>query len=146
MKIVNRRALHDYSISEKLEAGINLNGSEVKSVKTGHVDLTGSFVKIIGAEAYLVNAKIFIYEFARPEGYDERRTRKLLLHKQEIIALKNRTEGANLTIIPLAIYTKDQLIKVEIALAKGKKEYDKRRAIKKKELNREVERVLRDKE
>lgn len=146
MKVTNRRAFHDYRILEKLEAGINLSGAEVKSVKAGHVDLTSSFVRIIGSEAYLVNSKIFLYEFARPEGYDERRTRKLLLHKKEIIALKSRTEGANLTIVPLSIYTKDNLIKVEIALAKGKKEFDKRRAIKKKELDREVERELREKE
>lgn len=142
MKIVNRRAFYDYKILEKLEAGINLIGAEVKSLKGGHADLTGSFVRIIGSEAYLVNAKIFPLEYARLEGYDERRTRKLLLHKKEIISLKGKTEGSNLTIIPLSLYIKDRLVKVEVALASGKKKFDKRRAIKKRDLDREIEREL----
>ncbi len=145
MKITNRRAFYDYQILEKLEAGINLTGPEVRSVKGGHADLTGSFVRLIGSEAYLVNAKIFPFEYARPEGYDERRTRKLLLHKKEIMVLKGRTEGANLAIVPLSLYTKNQLIKVEIALAKGKKAYQKREQIKKRDLEREVEEELKSK-
>ncbi|MBI1919086.1 SsrA-binding protein SmpB [Candidatus Microgenomates bacterium] len=142
MKITNRRAFYDYQILEKLEAGINLTGPEVRSVKGGHADLTGSFVRLIGSEAYLVNAKIFPFEYARPEGYDERRTRKLLLHKKEIMVLKSRTEGANLAIVPLSLYTKNQLIKVEIALAKGKKAYQKKEQIKKRDLEREIEKEL----
>lgn len=139
MKITNRRAFHDYQVLEKLEVGINLIGPEVKSVKNGHADLTGSFVRIIGSEAYLVNAKIFPYEYARPEGYDEKRTRKLLLHKKEIIALKSRMEGANLTVIPLSMYTKKGLIKLQLALARGKRQYEKRQAIRKRDLAREEE-------
>lgn len=138
MKIINRRVGYDYKILERFEAGINLTGPEVRSVKDGHADLTGSFVRVIGSEAYLVNAKIFLFEYARPEGYDERRTRKLLLHKKEIISLKNKTEGANLAIVPLSLYTKEKLIKVEIALASGKKKFEKREAIKKRDLRREM--------
>jgi len=142
MKITNRRAFYDYQLFERLEAGINLNGAEVKAVRLGNADLKGSFVKVIGSEAYLINAKIFPYEYARPEGYDETRTRKLLLHKKEIIALKSKTEGANLTIVPVSIYTKRNLIKVELALAKGKKKYDKKEAIKKRDILRETEQEL----
>lgn len=144
MKIINRRAIRDFQILEKFEAGINLTGGEVRSVKTGHADLSGSFVRIIGSEAYLTNAKIYPYEYARPEGYDERRTRKLLLHKKEIIALKSRVEGSNLALVPLSIYTKDRLVKLEIALARGKKKYEKREAIKKRDLEREIEAELKE--
>jgi len=142
MKIVNKKAFFDYQILERFEAGINLNGAEVKAIRLGMADLKGSFVKIIGSEAYLINAKIFPYQYARPEGYDERRTRKLLLHKKEIIALKGRTEGSNLSIIPLSIYTTKNFIKVALGLGKGKKEFEKKEAKKKKDIERDVEREL----
>lgn len=142
MKIVNRRAFFDYQILEKFEAGINLYGYEVKAIRTGHADLTGSFVKIVGSEAYLLNTKIFPYKFAQVENYDEKRTRKLLLHKNEIIALKSRTEGSNLAIVPLSLYTAKHFIKVELALGRGKKKFDKKEAIKKKDIQREVEEEL----
>lgn len=142
MKIVNRRAFYDYRILEKIEAGINLIGAEVKAVRFGHADLTGSHVRIMGSEAYLINAKIFPYEYARPEGFDEKRTRKLLLHKKEIIALKSKTEGQNLTLVPVSLYTTKSFIKLEIALGKGKKQYDKKESIKAKDIQREVEQEL----
>jgi SsrA-binding protein len=142
MKITNRRAFFDYQILERLEAGINLYGSEVKAVRLGHADLTGAHVRIMGSEAYLINAKIFPYQYSRPENYDEQRTRKLLLHKKEIIALNSKTEGQNLTLVPLSMYTTKSFIKVEIALGKGKKQYDKKEAIKKRDLQREVEQEL----
>jgi len=142
MKIVNKKAFFDYQISERIEAGINLNGAEVKAIRLGMADLKGSFVKIIGSEAYLINAKIFPYKYARPEDYDERRTRKLLLHKKEIITLKGRTEGSNLTIVPLSIYTTKNFIKVELGLGKGKKEYQKKEAKKKKDIQRYVEKEI----
>lgn len=145
MKILNRQALHNYKILDRFEAGINLLGSEVKSVKAGHINLTGAFARIIGSEAYLVNASIPLYEYARPEGYDERRTRKLLLHKKEIIALKTKMAQGNWTLVPLACYSKGSLIKLELALAQGKKEYDHREEIKKRDLTREVEITLRGK-
>lgn len=142
MKITNRRAFFDYQILERIEAGINLYGAEVKAVRLGHADLTGAHVRIMGSEAYLINAKIFPYKYSRPENYDEQRTRKLLLHKREIIALKSKTEGQNLTLVPLSIYTTKSFIKVEIALGKGKKQYDKKDSIKKKDLQREIEQEM----
>lgn len=139
-KIFNKRAPYDYQLQEHFEAGIRLTGAEVKAVRLGHADLTGSHVRITGSEAYLINAQIFPYQYARPEGYDERRTRKLLLHKKEIIALKAKMDGQNLTIVPVSLYTTHNLIKCELALAKGKKQYEKKEAKKKKDLDRELER------
>jgi SsrA-binding protein len=145
MKIVNRRASYDYLLRETLEAGINLLGAEVKAVKGGHADLTGSFVKVIGSEAYLVNANILPYEYARPEGYDATRTRKLLLHKKELLALKAKTDGANLTIVPVSMYTTHNLIKVELALGKPKKKFEKKETLKREQLNRDIEEAMRGK-
>lgn len=143
MKILNKRAFFDYQISDKFEAGIRLLGPEVKAVRLGHADLTGSFVKIIGAQAYLINAKIFPYQYAvNLEEYDERRSRKLLLHKKEIISLKSKIEGSNLNIVPVSLYTAKNFIKLELGLGKGKKKYDKKEAIKRKDIQREVEQEL----
>lgn len=140
MKIVNKRAPYDYELLEHFEAGINLLGSEVKAIKLGHADLTGSYAKIIGTEAYLVNAKIFPYKYASPEGYQEDRTRKLLLHKREIMTLKGRSEAKNIVIVPVSLYITSQgLIKLELALGRGKKLYEKRESLKKKSLKRAVE-------
>lgn len=139
MKTTNRKAFFDYVILDRFEAGINLQGAEVKAVREGHVDLAGSFVQIRGSEAYLINAKILPYKYARPEGYDEKRTRKLLLHKNEIIALKSKTDGGNLTIVPISLYTSHNLIKAELAIGKSKKKFDKRQAIKKRDLQRTIE-------
>jgi SsrA-binding protein len=122
-----------------MEAGINLLGAEVKAVRLGHADLSGSHVRIMGGQAFLINASIFPYKYARPESYDERRTRKLLLHKKQILALKAKMDGQNLTIVPVSLYTTGTLIKLEIALAKGKKQYEKKQAKKKKDLDREME-------
>ena len=144
MKIENRKAFFDALILERFEAGINLLGSEVKAIRLGHADLTGSFVRIMGSEAYLVNANIFPYEYARPEGYDPRRTRKLLLHKKEIIALKSKMDGQNLTIVPISLYTTSHHIKLELALGKPKKKIDKRRDLKKKTIQRDIEEALKN--
>lgn len=144
MKISNKKAFFDYELLERVEAGINLTGAEVKAVRLGHVDLSGSFVRVTGTEAYLVNAKIYPYEFARTEGYDPNRTRKLLLHKKEIIVLKSKTEGENLTIVPVSLYTTKAYIKAQLAIARSKKKFDKRAAIKKKDQDRELERGLVD--
>lgn len=140
MKIVNRRAHFDFDIQEKFEAGINLTGAEVKAIRLGHADLTGSFVRVRGNEAYLINSKIFPYKFARPENYEESRARKLLLHKKEIFSMKSKTDGANLTIVPFSLYTTKTYIKVELALGKPKRKFDKKEAIKRKDLDRELER------
>ncbi len=145
MKIVNRRARYDYDIQETFEAGINLYGHEVKSIRLGHADLTGSYARIIGSEAYLINAKVFPYEFARLEGYDLKRTRKLLLHKKQITSLKAKTDGSGLTIVPISLYTTRSLIKVELGLGKPKRQYEKREKIKKRDLDRDIEAALRGK-
>ncbi len=140
MRITNSRAYHDYEIFEHFEAGINLLGAEVKAVKLGNADLTGSHVRIMGSEAYLIGAKIYPYQYARPESYEENRTRKLLLHKKEIISLKSKTDGQNLTIVPISLYTKEGLVKLELALGKGKKQYEKKEAKKRRDLQRDLER------
>ncbi len=140
MKIVNKKAYFDFEVREKFEAGINLTGAEVKAIRLGHADLSGAFVKIRGNEAYLIGAKIFPYQYARPDNYDPTRTRKLLLHKKELIALKSKIEGGNLTLVPISWYTTKRLIKLEVALGKSKKKFDKKAAIKKKDLDRELER------
>jgi SsrA-binding protein len=145
MKIFNKKATFEYEILERIEAGVALSGAEVKSIKGGHAQLTGAFVRIIGSEAYLVNAQIYPYTYARPEGYDPKRTRKLLLHKAELIRLKSKLEGANLTMIPLSWYTKGPLVKLEIGLVRGKKQYEKREVKRKEDQRRELERDYRGK-
>lgn len=138
-KIVNRRAHFDYELLEKFEAGISLTGPEVKSVRNGHMKLEEAFVQIRDGEAWLYNSHIHPYAFADNRDYDSRRTRKLLLHQNELLKLGQQTHEKNLTIVPLSCYTKRNRIKLEIALAKGKKKYDKREAIKKKDLEREIQ-------
>jgi SsrA-binding protein len=145
MKITNKRAFYDFEVHERLEAGINLTGAEVKALREGHADLTGAFVKIMGSEAYLINSKIFPYQYARPDNYDPGRSRKLLLHKKEILTLKHKIEGANLTLVPIAWYTNNRLIKLEIALGKSKKKFEKKKALKEKDLDREQEELLKGK-
>ncbi len=145
MKIFNKKATFEYEILERFEAGVALTGAEVKSIKGGHAQLTGSFVRIIGSEAYVVNAQVYPYTYARPEGYDPKRTRKLLLHKAELIRLKSKLEGANLTLIPLSWYTKGPLVKLEIGLARGKKQYEKREAKRREDQKIELEREFRGK-
>lgn len=142
MKITNKKAYFDYQLLDRFEAGINLYGFEVKSVRLGKADLTGSFIRIVGSEAYLINAKIFPYQKDQIENYDESRSRKLLMHKKEIISLKSRVDGSNLSLVPVSMYLKNGFIKVEVALGKGKKKYEKRESIKKKDIERDLEREL----
>jgi len=145
MNIQNKKAFHDYTLLERFESGIQLTGAEVKSLKGGHATLDGAFVRIVGSEAYLVNAQIFPFLYARPEGYDPRRTRKLLMHKSELLRLKSKLEGANLTLVPISWYTKGPLVKLEIALARGKKQYEKREAKRREDQRRELEREFKGK-
>lgn len=143
MRILNRRARHDYTLFEDFEAGISLVGAEVKSIKQGRADLSSSFVRIKDGEAWLVGANIPIVSQGSPEGYDPMRTRKLLLHKNQIVSLGTRIKQQNLTLVPLAVYTKGSLIKAKIAIARPKKKYEKREAKRKKDIQRELERALR---
>ena len=145
MKVVNRRARRDYQILEKYEAGIALTGAEVKSVKGGRIKLEESFIRIKDTEAFLLNAHIPPYLPAGSRGYDPLRDRRLLLRKKEILTLSLQTTRSGLTIVPLSCYTKRGLVKLEIALAKGKKKYEKREAIKRRDIEREMERELRGK-
>jgi SsrA-binding protein len=142
MKITNKKAHFDYELSETLEAGITLFGSEVKAVRLGQADLTGSYVKLIGDEVYLINATISPYQSGRIEDYDEKRTRKLLLHRKEILALKSKMQSANLALIPVSLYFKNGFIKLGLALGKGKKKFEKRESIKKKDIQRSIEREI----
>lgn len=142
-RIINRRANYDYQLSEKFEAGIALTGAEVKSVKAGHIKLEEAFVQIRNNEAWLVNAHIHPYAFADNRDYDSTRRRKLLLHKNELLKITQQVAQHGLTIVPIACYNKHNRVKLEIALAKGKKKYEKREAIKRKDIQREVESQLR---
>jgi len=144
-KIINRRARHDYHLLEKFEAGIALTGPEVKSVKAGKMSLAESFVRIIEREAWLVNAYVNPYPYADNRDYDPRRSRKLLLKKNELLKLSQQTKEKGLTIVPVSCYTKGRQIKLEIALARGKKRADKREAKKRKAITREIEQALKDK-
>lgn len=139
----NRRAGFDYALEGRFEAGLVLTGAEVKSVKTGHASLKGSFVTVKGDELYLTNALIPAYAHAhRDTKHDATRPRKLLLRKREIRSLigKSRTEG--LTLVPLRLYTRKQLVKLEFAVGKGKKSYDKRSDIGKRDTKRRTERAM----
>ena len=145
MRVVaeNRSAFQNYQILEKFEAGIVLNGQEVKSIKNGRASLKGSFVAMKGEEAFLLNANIPPYQPQNaPPNYDPQRSRKLLLHKKELKYLLGKSKEKGLTIIPLKLYIKKGKIKVEIALAKGKRKVDKREEIKKREIEREIKRMI----
>ena len=144
-KIVNRRARYDYELLEKLEVGIALTGPEVKSVKAGQIDLNQSFVRLREGEAWLHNAHVHPYKFADNRDYDPTRARKLLLHKKELLKFDQQIKQKRLTLVPVSCYTKGRQIKLEIALARPKKEYEKRAAIKKRDLDREIESQLREK-
>ncbi len=136
----NKKAFHDYFIEEKFEAGISLAGTEVKSLRMGKCSIKEAFVKIEKGEVYIHNMNISPYEKGNIFNKDPIRTRKLLLHKQEIRKLIGKQKEKGYTLIPLCIYFKGSLVKVEIALAKGKKLYDKREDIAKKDARREAER------
>jgi SsrA-binding protein len=145
MKITNRKAGFDYTILERIEAGIALTGAEVKSIRAGHVRLEASFVRLGERGAQLINAEILPYAYSRPAGYDPKRTRQLLLHKSQLLAVRSRMESANLTVIPISLYTKGPRIKLEIALARGKKQFEKRESIKRRDQVRELEHQFRGK-
>lgn len=138
----NRRARHEYFILETFEAGIALHGSEIKSIRAGQVSLAEAFVRVDGREAWLEDAHIAPYEQASIYNHEPRRPRKLLLHSSEIHKLWNNVRQKGVTIIPLSVYIKNGRAKVEIAIAKGKKLYDKRAEIAKRDTQREIDRLL----
>lgn len=142
----NPRARFDYHVLETFEAGLVLAGHEVKAIKNGRMSLRGSYVTIKNEETWLINALISPFQPKNtPENYEPTRSRKLLLHKKEIKGLIGKTRQKGLTLVPLRIYTKHNKIKLEFALGQGKRKIDKREKIKKREADRKIERVLRDK-
>jgi len=134
----NRRARHDYHVLESYEAGLELTGTEVKAARNGKVQLKDSFVEMRNGQAWLVGAHISPYSHGNRENHPPERDRRLLLKKRQIDRLFGRTRLKGQTVIPLAVYLKGNWIKVEVALAQGKKQYDKRAAIKERELDREA--------
>jgi len=143
---VNRKAYHDYLIGERYEAGLALRGSEIKSIREGRVSLAEGFVLIRNGEAWLVNVHIAPYGLAGYAQHEPRRERKLLLHQKEIRELAQGIQAKGFTIIPLRLYLRDNRAKVEIALARGKKQYDKRAALAEKEAQRAMQRASRERE
>ncbi|MFC1576859.1 SsrA-binding protein SmpB [Candidatus Omnitrophota bacterium] len=139
----NRKAYYNYTILESLEAGIELKGPEVKSIRQGNTNLGDSYARLEGKELYLYNMHISPYEFGNINNPDPLRPRKLLLHRREIKSLSHEVATKRLVLIPLRLYMKRGLVKVELALAKGKKLYDKRRSVKEKESRREMQRATR---
>jgi SsrA-binding protein len=136
----NRKALYDYHILDRWEAGIELRGSEVKSLREGKGNLQDAYARIEGGEVFLVNAHISPYDPASRDNHDPRRERRLLLHRQEIRRLFGKVNEKGLTLVPLSLYFKKGKVKVELALATGKKQYDKRAAIKEKDIRRAKQR------
>ena len=141
----NRKARFNYEFLDKYETGIELLGTEVKSVRGGQMSLEGAFVIIRGGEAFLINASIPPYQVKNsPKDYDPLRNRKLLLTKKEINELAGSEKNKSLTIVPISVYNKGRKIKVEVALVKGKKKFDKRETLKKRETDREIRREMKD--
>ncbi len=145
MRIENRTAHFNYEILEKFEVGIDLLGTEVKSVREGQVSLNEAFVHIRDGEMFLVNAHIHPYQNSA-EKISPLRSRKLLMHKKQIISLAGQTATNGLTLVPLAMYNKGNIFKLEVGIGKGKKNWDKRQSLKKKDMLRDIEQILRTKE
>lgn len=141
----NRRARHDYAIEDTIEAGIALIGTEVKSLRLGRASLSDSYAEIVDGEVLLHNAHIDQYEPASQFNHDPLRSRRLLLHKREIRKLAGKVAERGYTLVPLSMYFKEGKVKVDLALAKGRKTYDKREAIRRRELRRDSDRAARGK-
>lgn len=140
----NRKAYFDYEILEKYEAGISLCGSEIKSIRGHHISIGEAYVKFEGGEIWLINANVARYDAASYMGHDPTRRRKLLLHKKEIRSLAMKTSEKGLTMVPLSVYMKGNLVKVEVGVGRGKKQYDKRAVIQKRDTDRMIERALKN--
>lgn len=140
----NKKAYHDYFMEEKYEAGLSLLGSEVKSIKKGKVSIKESFISDRNGEMFIYGMHVTPYEQAYEKDIDPTRTRRLLLHKKEINKLIGQKTQAGFTIVPLKIYERDGLVKLELALSKGKKQYDKRESIKAKDDKRKIDRALKN--
>ena len=146
MKIIttNKKASHNYYLLDKFEAGIVLKGTEIKSVRANRINISDSYARIKNGEIFLVNMHISKYDHGNQFNHDETRSRKLLLHKKQIIRITNKVNQDALTLVPTKVYLEGGLCKVEIALAKGKKNYDKRQSLKEKDSLRRVEKTLKE--
>lgn len=141
----NKKAFFEYEVLEKMEAGLVLSGQEVKSTKLGQINLLGSYITFHHNRAYALNMHINKYKAAGPlPNYDPTQTREVLLHKKQIAYLQEKSKEKGLTIMPLRVYTKGRLVKMEIAVARGKKLYDKRESIKKRDIQREISRAAKN--
>jgi len=138
----NRKAYHNYHIGDSVEAGIALTGTEIKSIRAGRVSLVDAYVRPEGGELWLMNAHIARYDAGSYMSHQPTRSRKLLLHRKQIDSLTGKVQERGFTLLPLRIYIKDSLAKVEVALARGKRLYDKRAAIARHEADREIERAI----
>lgn len=135
----NKKAAHDYEFLEKFEGGLKLTGPEVKSVKAGHIQLQGAFLHVRGGELWLKGATVSKYAPAGPQpDYDPARDRKVLVHRRELSRLVGKTQEKGLTLVPISVYTHTTLVKLGFALARGKKQFEKREAIKKRDVEREI--------
>jgi SsrA-binding protein len=140
----NRKALHDYTIEDTYEAGVALTGTEIKSLRAGRVSLRDGYVQIRNGEAWLLNVHISPYDFGNRENHEPRRERKLLLHRQEIRKLQSKVAERGWTIVPLRVYLKEGRAKIEVALARGKRLYDKRDAVAERDMDRDLRRAVKD--
>jgi len=138
MNIVNKKAFHNYQVLERFEAGVVLTGAEVKSLRDGRCNLKDSYVKILDEQLWLVNTDIPRYKYDGSSDYDSTRSRKLLIKKKELIYLQSKMKQGDLTLIPLRIYLKGNIFKVEVGLARGKKIHEKRQEEKKRDMEREL--------
>lgn len=142
MLVKNKKALFEFDVKKTITAGVVLHGYEVKSLRLKHASLTGSYVKVIGDEVFLLNAQINLYPFAKVENYDPKRTRKLLLHKKEIYEIKESSSQKGWALVPISFFIQDRKIKLEIGIGRGKKEFEKRAVIKERDVKRELSREM----
>ena len=140
--VTNRKAYHNYHIQDSVEAGIALTGTEIKSIRAGRVSLGDAYVRPEGGELWLLNAHVARYEAGSYLSHEPKRPRKLLLHRKQIDSLTSKVQEKGLTLVPLKLYIKDSIAKVEVALGKGKKLYDKRETIIRRETEREIGRAI----
>lgn len=145
MEIKNKKASFDYFIEEEIECGIVLKGTEIKSIRNGQANIKDCYAIVKDNEVFLLNMYIAKYNDASIFNHDERRTRKLLLHKKEILKLRDKVEISGYTLVPIKLYFKDNKAKILLGVCKGKKNYDKRESIKEKDIKREIEKSLKNK-
>lgn len=141
MEILNRKARHDYFVEETMEAGIVLTGTEIKSIRSGSANIKDSYAVIKSDEVFLLNMFISPYKEGNQFNHDERRTRKLLLHKKEIKKLKEKIEMQGFTLVPLKVYFKDNKAKISLGVCRGKKNFDKRETMKERDQKREMQKA-----